>query len=150
MINDELFAKFDSLEDLPISEEILGAYMEDNLSPAELTEVENSIQENDFVSSIVNSSIDIEGELDSDGLTAYPNLDEIQLPNIPEDSFIDIDLSFTHPLSDMADYDYAAACAYDDGYSHNDIYSNNDLENLFEDDDSSLDSSDDNNDLSYE
>ena len=33
MINDELFAKFDSIEELPISEEMLGAYMEGNANP---------------------------------------------------------------------------------------------------------------------
>lgn len=39
MINDDLLNKFDNIEDLPVSEEILGAYIEGNLQDDERTEV---------------------------------------------------------------------------------------------------------------
>ena len=45
MIDEELLNKFDRIQNLPISEEMLGAYMEDNLSPTEALDVESAIQE---------------------------------------------------------------------------------------------------------
>ena len=44
MIDDELMKKFDSIEDLPISEEMLGAYLEGNLTESEISDVELMIQ----------------------------------------------------------------------------------------------------------
>ncbi len=44
MIDDELLAKFDRIQDLPVSEEILGTYLEGNLRGFELHEVQNLIE----------------------------------------------------------------------------------------------------------
>lgn len=44
MIDDELMIKINSIEDLPISEEMLGAYLEGNLTDAEAIEVDLMIQ----------------------------------------------------------------------------------------------------------
>ena len=43
MINDELLAKFDRIQDLPVSEEMLGAYLEGNISDSELNVVQTAI-----------------------------------------------------------------------------------------------------------
>lgn len=43
MINDDLLNKFDSIEDLPVSEEMLGAYIEGNLQDNERAEVDSLI-----------------------------------------------------------------------------------------------------------
>lgn len=49
MIDDELLSKFNSLEDLPISEEMLGAYIEGSLSYHECDEIEDILAtNNDF------------------------------------------------------------------------------------------------------
>lgn len=46
MIDDELLNKFDRIQDLPVSEEMLGAYMEGNLNDAESILVSNMIDSN--------------------------------------------------------------------------------------------------------
>ncbi|MDE5905652.1 hypothetical protein, partial [Duncaniella sp.] len=43
MIDEELLSKFNRIEDLPVSEEMLGAYMEGNLHGSEFREVNNFI-----------------------------------------------------------------------------------------------------------
>ena len=44
MINDELLDKFDKIQDLPVSEEMLGAYLEGNLSNEENEYVHDAIE----------------------------------------------------------------------------------------------------------
>lgn len=46
MIDEELLNKFDRIQDLPVSEEILGAYIEGNLNDAESILVSNMIDSN--------------------------------------------------------------------------------------------------------
>lgn len=46
MIDEELLNKFDRIQDLPVSEEMLGAYMEGNLNDAESILVSNMIDSN--------------------------------------------------------------------------------------------------------
>lgn len=46
MIDDELLNKFDRIQDLPVSEEMLGAYMENNLSAIESLQVKQHIIDN--------------------------------------------------------------------------------------------------------
>ncbi|MBD5224129.1 MAG: hypothetical protein HDS71_08835 [Bacteroidales bacterium] len=53
MIDDELMKKFDNIEELPISEEMLGAYLEGNLSDAESIVVNNTIDSFSELSSII-------------------------------------------------------------------------------------------------
>lgn len=55
MINEDLFAKFDSIEDLPISEEMLGAYMEGNLTESEALEIAPVISRDGMLSNLMNS-----------------------------------------------------------------------------------------------
>lgn len=52
MIDEELLSKFDRIQDLPVSEEMLGAYLEGNLSDSESIEVSTMIDTNPDLSFI--------------------------------------------------------------------------------------------------
>lgn len=52
MIDEELMSKFDRIQDLPVSEEMLGAYIEGNLSDSESIEVSSVIDVNPDLSYI--------------------------------------------------------------------------------------------------
>lgn len=102
MINDELFAKFDSIEDLPISEELLGAYTEGNLRGAEYREVHNIVSNDTNLSDLMspveqdslfnknnlfdpfNNSIEITSPEDY----LHINFDELELPSINSDLLV--------------------------------------------------------------
>lgn len=90
MIDDNLFAKFDSIEDLPISEELLGAYAEGNLRGAEYREVHNVISNDmnlsDLMSSVEQDSLFQENDLFStyDNVIGVANADDYLHVNIEE------------------------------------------------------------------
>lgn len=54
MISDELLSKFDRIEDLPVSEEMLGAYIEGNLSGSEIDNMELMLQNMPGVNNLYN------------------------------------------------------------------------------------------------
>lgn len=54
MINDELLSKFDRIKDLPVSEELLGAYMEGNLSSEENLSIETVLEIDENLSKLTN------------------------------------------------------------------------------------------------
>ena len=56
MIN---YEKLDELMELPISEEMLGAYLEGNLHGAELREVQNIVEKDSFVADLISSTDDV-------------------------------------------------------------------------------------------
>lgn len=56
MIN---YEKLDALMELPISEEMLGAYLEGNLHGAELREVQNIVEKDSFVADLISSTDDV-------------------------------------------------------------------------------------------
>lgn len=60
--------KFDDLEDLPISEEMLGAYLEGNLHGSEFREVHSYIQEDPLTSTLIDAITDDYGEVGNLGL----------------------------------------------------------------------------------
>lgn len=55
MISDELLNKFDRIEDLSVSEEMLGAYMEGNLSDNEISQILPIINQENLVSNLLTS-----------------------------------------------------------------------------------------------
>ncbi len=55
MIDDELLAKFDRIQDLPVSEEMLGAYVEGNADICEITQIEFAVSENCELSEFVDN-----------------------------------------------------------------------------------------------
>ncbi len=77
--------KFDDIEDLSISEEMLGAYLEGNLHGAEFREVQNYIQEDAFLSGLVDI---VEND--------FGSLNDIMLPN-------DLIIDFSHGMGDIHD-----------------------------------------------
>ena len=75
----DLLAQFESIQDNEISEETLGAYLEGNLNPDEFIQVENAINQDDALSSLMNDISEIETQsdnlqLDDIGMS-LPNLD---------------------------------------------------------------------------
>lgn len=52
MIDEELMNKFDRIQDLPVSEEMLGAYLEGNLSEEEVSDIELMLQYQPYLSEI--------------------------------------------------------------------------------------------------
>lgn len=89
MISDELLNKFESIEDLPVSEEMLGAYMEGNLDPFETSQIESTLSEDahlcEFVDEIAQDNIssildNLEHQIFDPSYPVF--ISDIQLPNI--------------------------------------------------------------------
>lgn len=79
MINDALLSKFDRLRDLPVSEELLGAYVEGNLTAIENLQIEQTFITNpDFLKFKNNFTFEgISFEIPDE------QLKEISLPSLP-------------------------------------------------------------------
>lgn len=100
MISDELLNKFDSIEDLPISEEMLGAFEEGHLGPYERLCIEAKIDDNPFIEQLVNSAregefiLDDFSDLDNVALEDdLLNLNDFSLPELPEVNNVFHDIS---------------------------------------------------------
>lgn len=78
MISDELLSKFDRIHDLPVSEEMLGAYLEGNLMGSEFREVHNLIG-NDHDLCDFCESISLDNQLSIDTLTPITIGDDIYI-----------------------------------------------------------------------
>lgn len=131
MTDEELMCKFNRIQDLPVSEEILGAYFEGNLSDSESIEVSSIIDTNPDLSyvsfEVVASATDFE--------TAFQPLDE---------KFVSLDFGLSeidesennlqlHQL--VIEPDFAAICkpqSADDlfGMEHSDTDVIPDIENI--------------------
>lgn len=84
MIDEELLNKFDRIQDLPVSEEMLGAYMEGNLNEVEKGTVSELIYDNPRINSLVS---DCEGfSLDSSDIYHGP-FEEFELPHVIDNNF---------------------------------------------------------------
>lgn len=94
---DELISRFKDIRDLPVSEELLGVYVEGNLRGSELREVSNLLRTDDNFSNLVqsvesdgiNSDFDSIGSwdlLDFAGITKHDhnNIGQIELPPIEQ------------------------------------------------------------------
>ncbi len=101
MISDELLNKFDRIQDLPVSEEMLGAYMEGNLSPIEAENFFNFIHDNALVSDIMSDvnllSTDLV-DVNIDGL------EDVEFPQVDEISHFNSNFT-THQIMSQSDYD---------------------------------------------
>lgn len=139
MMNDDLLNKFDRIEDLPVSEEVLGAYFEGNLQDSERVEVDSWINHDQALRSLVD---------DCAGSTLYDDafsrsdstaLDEIGYP--PEDCFHDAfrDIGFSSLDSVdifMEQANELLSGFYSDGLWSSDDWGTNDFGNFSEMDDS--------------
>ena len=89
MINDELLAKFDRIQDLPVSEEMLGAYIEGNLDNTESSEIATAIASNEALCDLL-ENVDMHTEIqDTSDLNAsmFNSGINADLPDIIVDAF---------------------------------------------------------------
>lgn len=86
----DIISGFDNIPDLPVSEEMLGAYLESNLEGDELIDVGYMVQEDSLMNYIANEvSADNSMEFD------VPDIDLERIPNLPEIvDFVPFDDSF--------------------------------------------------------
>lgn len=83
MIDDELLAKFDRIQDLPVSEEMLGAYLENSLDDTSLSAIEGLILNDESIQDILNSGIESDSvSLLGDIQYDMVNTDIIELPDV--------------------------------------------------------------------
>lgn len=92
MISDELLSKFNRIQDLPVSEEMLGAYMENRLDSFEASQIESAISEDtqlsEFVDEISQDNVfNILDNLDSQLFAPISPvfIAGLQLPNLDSD-----------------------------------------------------------------
>lgn len=88
----ELLQQFDDIQEFPINEEIVGAYVEGNLAGAELRDLQNFLNSDDYLYHIVNDINNTDMVLDNN--ISFPKWD-IEGPNIfspNKDSFISVNL----------------------------------------------------------
>lgn len=77
MIDDELLNKFDRIQDLPVSEEMLGAYIEDKLNHSDREFVQQEINSD---LGLINLSHSITEDNESELIFDTPSIDSIELP----------------------------------------------------------------------
>lgn len=103
MIDDELLNKFDRIQDLPVSEEMLGAYVEGNLSDFEKSEIESVLFADTFLSDMVLSA-----GLDHAIFTGDEHIDAVDesvLPNFDELNSLPIFLNSNEHIMNSNEYD---------------------------------------------
>lgn len=134
-----------NIKPLPVSEEMLGAYLKGSLSSIEATQVEDlmNLDKNfrDFVTEVSVADPDIMESI----FDAHPNFDmEFELPEIPLTFDLHSDLDWLNPIPEMEDI-AVAACAYSES---DEIFESRD-DHISEGigDDPNGDGSDDHNDL---
>lgn len=125
MIDDALLAKFDRIQDLPVSEEMLGAYLENSLSDDEAGSFGGIIEDSDYLNDLIEIIQEdlTNGALVRDDTTILDGvLDWIDLPQT--ETYVNGIESYnsTHPMD--SDFD--------------ELFSSNHIENGFclDDDDS--------------
>lgn len=103
MISDELLNKFARIEDLPVSEEMLGAYLEGNLSDNEVSRILPIINQDDIVSNLVTSASEYQSSENNFGNFVDDQID------FPEDSFF---INTNETDEDMEDLNKASYNVY--------------------------------------
>lgn len=123
MISDELLNKFNSVEDLPVSEEMLGAYLEEKLDSSESANVEYELSSDNHLSTFVESIAhdDVASILDNvEHLLFDPSypvfISDLQLPDLHGDAI-------SHGLYE--DHMVAACCLEDFSDNINNVISDN-------------------------
>lgn len=97
---DNIIRCFDDIEDLPLSEEMLGAYIEGNLDSEELIDIGYLVQEDSLLSTLANEvSMDDFMEADVDDISSeeIPNPPEI-IDFVPFDNTVDLQ----HELEELS------------------------------------------------
>lgn len=149
-IND-LLSQFDDLQDLPVSEEMLGAYIEGNLNGADLRDVQNVINSDDDTMNLLDnvddiiltpfdSSLSLKDNLpsidflDSDDMGAsfspFAILDEIISTNLVESTPIDDTIITTSTNSYQHDINHDDSIDYHHDLNSEDLTTNDDTFNI--------------------
>lgn len=102
MISDELLSKFDSIEDLPVSEEMLGAYMEGNLSSEESFNVEAKLEMDRNLSNLTNEIYQEDGFNGNDLYVNFFGEEEIDIGDLslPNNIILDLQSQLTMEIQD--------------------------------------------------
>lgn len=113
MIDDDLMKKLDRIEDLPIPEEMLGAYMEGNLHGSEFREIKNFIDDDSSIHDILNIVEDDKGFINElnysflNGIVASSDCNEIsddfslpEIRSLEKQSFTGSSSPFTEDIFD--------------------------------------------------
>lgn len=97
---DDIISRFDDIEDLPLSEEMLGAYIEGNLEGDDLIDVGYLVQENSLLSTLANEistddfmDFDV-SDIDAEGLSNLPGIIDF----VPFDNTVDLQ----HELEELS------------------------------------------------
>lgn len=103
MIDELMINKFSDIEDLPVSEEMLGAYLEGNLDSYEMNDVLNAIQDNPMLLEIMEdvttddtfyiTDSDIEDilNLEDESSSNFTVEDEADFADLSDDPDLDFD-----------------------------------------------------------
>lgn len=136
---DELILRFQDIQDLPVSEEMLGAYMEGNLIGSEFREVNNIFNDNNFLAEFISN---IQETTPIDDLVFHPNTDAIINSDIidgvsenilQEQNFIHI-AACSPDFKNQDDFATLGIATNEHDYSQNDDNVNNIVEDTISDD----------------
>lgn len=137
---DDIINRFDDIPNLPVSEEMLGAYLDGNLEGDELRDVGYMVQEDSLMNYIAN-----EVSTDSSMEIEVPDIDLESIPNLPEIvDFVPFDNSFElqdEIIEDIPVRTEVFGNPSDEGESFED--DNNLLETQFDDSNEDLEFEDD-------
>ena len=137
---EELKARFASIQDLPVSEEMLGAYIEGNLDPIQTQCVENLMQkDDDFASFVDECKTDILNDQSNnwDKPINFMGMEDVSLPELPIDAMDQYGNGGTSVFLDPFNLFEGVACAIpsDDFIDNNEIFSD-DFDRFYIDDNS--------------
>lgn len=124
MIDDELLNKFDRIQDLPVSEEMLGAYMEGNLNSNEYAQIDSMFSEDSSLSEFVD-------DISHDYIVNILDNLEHQLFDPSYPIFIS-DVQLPNPYNEVATHGFfqdemVAACCLEDSIDNINDFPINDL-----------------------
>lgn len=149
MINDDLLRKFESIEELPISEEMLGAYMEGNLDSYEISQIETAISEDSsllgFVEDIISDGESILDNLEQQiYVPSYTNfMLDIHLPNF-EDGITHENFYNEHLVAACYTENPINTCLPESSFPSDSLFENNTTsDDIFDDEEESLNSNED-------
>lgn len=110
----ELINRISDMRDLPVSEEMLGAYCEGTLGSADAAVMDSCIANNAEIGELVNSVDNLHVSDDTFSLDFSTNgIDDIDLPNVPlAGVFNPLDIDITPNIDDFGMVAFAASPAF--------------------------------------
>lgn len=138
----DLINRIESMQDLPVSEEMLGAYCEGTLGSADAAVMDSCIANNAEIGELVDSVDNIHASDDTFSLDFSTNgIDDIDLPNVPlAGVFNPLDIGITPNIEDIGMVAAAAPLAFpdiaDDFVSRSDDFISDNDDSFLNDDDS--------------